>query len=296
MIKKTIPILLLSILIVGFQSEWAKADSSQETTPLQVLKNQLARVEDRMKAIDQLKTSNDVEMISALSQIIRDSEEPIILRAHIMEVLIQSGNQWASRELKKVLKDSSIPSENRILALYALWKKDAREMKSDLMNLAQNNNESPDMRVAALNYLRTEKDNKWPPRFWENIYLKKENPAPVRIQAMNGMKELGFITQPEIMIIPIIEDPYEQAELRKAVILIADSIVAQEVLQKALMSVLSKTENPLEMRRLALDNLALKPNETILPQLKQILSRESDPILVDGLKALITSAAPKKES
>ncbi len=291
MIRKIIPILLLLIAMTSSRSESREADSSQEN-PLQITRNRLASVEDRKKAIDQLKASNDAEMISVLSQIIRDPEEPIILRAHVMEVFAQSNDQWAALELKKILKDSSVPSENRILALYALWKKDPQGMRGELINLAQNNSKSPDIRVAALNYLRLDK-GKWPPRFWEDLLLKKENPAPVRIQAMNGMKELGLIAQPETTLISIIENPSEQTELRKAVILIAGSMVSLEVLEKALMSVLSKPENSLEMRRLALDNLALKPNVVLLPQLKEILSHENDPILVDGLKTLIKNTTPK---
>ncbi len=293
MIKKIVLIFLF--FIVSFSSAWGESTSSEQKNPLETAKNQLASVEDRIKAVDQLKTSDDSETISTLSQIIRNSGEPITLRAHVMELLSQSNNQWASLELKKILNDPSTASENRILALYALWKKDPQGMKMELMNLAKSTNESADIRVAALNYLRSDK-GKWPPRFWEDIFLKKENPAPVRIQTMNGMKELGLITQPETTLMQIIENPAEQTELRKAVILIASSMVSPKVLEKALMSVVSKPENSLEMRRLALDNLALRPNETLLPQLKQVLSKENDPILTEGLKTLIKSIAPKKEA
>ncbi len=290
MIRKLI--LIFAFLIVSSSSVWEKATSSEQENPLETAKNKLASVEDRIKAVDQLKASDDSETISVLSQIIRDSGEPITLRAHVMELLSQSNNQLASLELKKILNDPSAASENRILALYALWKKEPQGMKTELMNLAKSASESADIRVAALNYLRSDK-GKWPPQFWENIFLKKGNPAPVRIQAMNGMKELGLITQPEITLMQIIENPTEQTELRKAVILIASSITSQEVLEKALMSVLSKPENSLEMRRLALDNLALRPNETLLPQLKQVLAKENDPILIDGLKTVIKSLSPK---
>ncbi|GEM_PF-4845110 len=296
MMKKIIPVTLFLITIMMSNSPpgWSEVDSSQEN-PLQIAKNHLASVQDRIKAIDQLKTSHDSEMISALSQIIRDPEEPIVLRAHVMELLERSNDQWASLELKKMLKDSSVPTENRILALYALWKKDPQGMLPELINLAQDNNESADIRVAALNYLRTEK-SKWPPQFWQNIFLRKDNPTPVRIQAMNGMKDLGLFSQSENMLVTIIENPLEESELRKAVILIASSIITEETLQKAFLSIVSKPENSLEMRRFALDNLALKPNEKLLSQLREILSHEHDPILMDDLKTLTKNTTPKKES
>lgn len=290
MIKKIF--LIAMFLIISSPLLRGESLPSEQKDPIETAKNRLANIEERLKAIDQLKTSNDAETIPILSQILRDSGEPIILRAHVMEMLTRSNNQWATLELKKMLNDSSIPSENRILALYALWGKNPQEMRAELVSLAQNNAESPDIRIAALNYLRMEK-GKWPSRFWENLFLKKENPPPVRIQAMNGMKELGLITEPETVLIPIIKNPSEQIELRKAVILIASSMVSPEALEKALLSVLSKSENPLEMRRLALDNLALKPNAALLPQLKEILSRENDSILADGLKTLIEKMTQK---
>ena len=110
---------------------------------------------------------------------------------------------------------------------------------------------------------------------------------------MNGMKELDLITQPETMLIPVIENPFEPSELRKAVILIANSAVSSEVLEKAFMLVLSKSENSLEMRRFALDNLALNPNPALAVQLKGILSRESDETLSNDLKRLIATLSPK---
>lgn len=280
-------VLMFAFLIASSPSGWSEATES----PADVAKNRLASVEERIKAIDQLKTSNDAEMISVLSQIIRDREEPITLRAHVMEVLAQSDDQWAGLELKKILKDTRVPSENRVLALYALWKKDARASRSELIELAQSSSESQEIRVAALNYLRTETGN-WPNRFWENLYLRNQNPPSVRIQAMNGMKELGLLTQSETILIPIIENSSEPTELRKASILTAVTLISSDALEQSFLSILSKPENPPEMKRFALDNLALKPHETILPRLKEILSHERDPVLIEELKALIKNITP----
>lgn len=290
MIRKIIPILVL--LIMGCPLAWGESVSSERGTALETAKNRLASIDERLKAIDQLKTFDDAEVIPAFSQIIRNSKEPIVLRAHASEILSQSNNQWGTLELKKILRDLSVPSENRVIALYALWKKDAKAMKGELITLAQNNSEARDIRIAALNYLRTEKD-KWPPEFWENLFLKKENPVPVRIQAMNGMKELGLILQPEMTLVQIIENPYEPFELRKAVILTANSMVSPEVFGKALISVLSNSENSLEMKRFALDNLAATADRTLLPQLKQIAPEEKNPVLSEELKTLISALSSK---
>ncbi len=270
---------------------WAESASTQEGA-LQIAKNRLASIEDRKKAIDQLKSNQDPEMIPPLIEIVRNPEEAIAVRGYIVEMLIELEDDWATLELKKISKDSTLSSETQKLALYALWKKDAQAMKPELMSLAKNVGIPADLRMTALTYL-SQTGGDWPPEFWVDLYIQKSNPPPVRIAALNGMREFDLLTNEKAAILKVIQDPREPTELRKSTVLMAGRIFPPGEFERGLISILLESENSLEMKRFALDNLVSSNNKALLPQLKRILSQERNPILSNELKTLIATLSSK---
>ena len=260
--------------------------------PIEVLKNRLGSVQERLGAIEQLKTAPDSKILPDLLGIIRDSEDSIVVRGHIIELLLTIDDPWVAIELKKLLSDSSALTETKRLVLYALYKKTPKEMISELMLIAQNPRESAELRTTALSYLGQTQGN-YPPAFWKNLLKGKEHPVPVRIAAANGMETLKLLKGEQLIFLQVLQDPNEPIELRKSIVLTAGRVLAQNEFEKELISIISKPENSLEIKRFALDNLASRADQTLLPQLKQIVLQENDPVLSEELKTLISALSSK---
>lgn len=290
MIQRTIFTFLFLTLIYPSLVVPKNAFSQEEA--LQIAKNRLASVKDRKKAIDQLQSNQHHEAMLELIEIIRNPEEAITIRGYVTQMLIESKDKWVLLELKKLLKDLTLPSETKKLALYALWRKDAQAMKPELISLAQNIGMSTDMRIAALTYLSQTEGN-WPPEFWVKIYSQKSNPSPVRIAALNGMQEFNLLASEKIAILQVIQNPHEPTELRKSTILAAGRIFSSNEFERELISILVTPENSIEIKRFALDNLASNSNKMLIPQLKRILSDERNPVLSSELKTLIANLSTK---
>ena len=110
-------------LVVAIPLGFGVTAESQEKV-LETLKNRLASVEDRLNAMEELKSAQDPQIVSDLINIVRDSEDSIVVRGHVIELLITIKDSWAEMELKKLLNEPSLPSETRRMTLYGLWKKD----------------------------------------------------------------------------------------------------------------------------------------------------------------------------
>ena len=163
---------------------------------------------------------------------------------------------------------------------------------SELIRIAQNQKETVDLRAAAISYLG-QTQGKYPPGFWENLFTKKVNPIPLRIAAMNAMETLQILNEERLIFTQILQDPGEPTELRKSVILTSGRTLSSAEFEAETIAIISKPENPLEIRQFALDNLAVSATEAILPQLKTILSREKNRILASELETLITNLTSK---
>ena len=289
MIRKLILITLFLVLAtpLGF----GFADASQKKA-LEMLKNRLSNVKDRLNAIEELKSVQDSQIVTDLINIVRDSEDSIAVRGQIIELLITLSEPETTTQLKKLLNDDTLPSEVKRLALYALWKKEPQGTMSDLIRIAQNQKEATDLRTTALAYLG-QTQGKYPIGFWKNLFLKRENPVPVRIAAMNGMETLRLLDQEQITFIQVLQNPNEFVELRKSVILTAGRVLSPSEFQTEMILIVSKPQNPIEIRRFAIDNLGVQANEALLPQLKQIAAQEKDSIVLEQLKSLINNITSK---
>lgn len=282
--------LLIAWVVTGPAYTEGSTPPPEET--LQVAKNRLASIADRKKALEALKPVQDSQMVSELIEIIRNPEEPIVLRANVADMLIESTSQWATLELKKMLSDSKLPMECRQQALYALWKKDPEGMSQQLISLAQSAHEAIGLRTSAINYLSVTKAD-WPLKFWQNLYFRSSNPVQVRAAALGGMETMGLLRQNPTLFGQVIQNPHEPVELRKLALLKALRNMGSSEVEQEFLGVLSKPENPLEIRQFALDNLAASGGEHLMMELKQILTRETNPALREKLKTLIDTLISK---
>ncbi len=282
MIKKTLFILWTLFFLV--QPLYAgKIEDS-----LTIVNNPLNSVDDRRKAVEEIKTSRDPRVLPALIEIIRNSAEPTALRSHIVDQLMQSNDEWCAIELKKIALDTALPSEVRKPALYGLWIKNPEEFKSEVINIAQNSAEPIDLRVTALTYLRTSV-LELPLSFWK-ILIGKNNNAQIRIAALNGMEQHGFLRQEKTSLVQIIQDPNEDIQLRKTAVLNAERFFPPEAVIPELIQIISTASNSLEMRKFALDHLASYPVRNSISQLEKILAMEKNPSFKNDLKLFLETA------
>lgn len=270
----------------------AEASVPTQKQPMQIAKNRLASLEERKEAIDQLKFVQDPEILPKLIEIIRDPKEPVPLRGHVVEALILLTDKQVSSELMKLVKDSALAPEIRKMALYGLWKKDPEQVKADLMKLAQDPQGTVELRAAALNYLKESKGN-WPHGFWIGFLTQKANPPAVRISALNAMEELNLLIQHKTRLSQLLQDPREAVELRKSIVLAMSRSLPPAFSERELVSIVSRPENSLEMRRFALDNLASSRNKAVISEVEQILANESNPSLLNEFEVLTSSQNPK---
>lgn len=275
----------LSLFLIGAMPN-GMAEPSTQKEALVIVKNPLAGIPNRLKAMEQLKSNLDSHATDQLLTLVRNPDEPIVLRARLIEVLVSSQDAWVDIELHKMLNNSTLASETRKLALYALWKKNPQKMKEKLIGIAQNGRDPADLRVQALGLLRQAQDAPMP-AFWEKLYTIKANPAPIRIAALNGMEELEFLGSNQTKLFETIQNPRENTEVRKSTILAAWRTFSQTVLEEEFLKILSNPENSLEIKRLAIDNLASSGNRLLLPKLKQILLQEKNETVADELRGLI---------
>lgn len=253
---------------------------------LKTVNNQLNSIDDRKKAIEEIKSSHGTEVLTSLIEIIKNSAEPIALRAYVVETLTQSTDEWPVLELTKVLKDPKLPSEVRKPALYGLWTKNPQAFKPEVMKIAQNESEPIDLRVTALTYLRTSGDTKLPLSFWKSL-IGKNNDTQIRIAALNGLEQLGYLNQEENLLVQIMQNPNEEIQLRKTSVLNAERALAAEEVGPQLVQIISRSDNPIEIRKFALDHLASYPVIDLIPQLEKILLLEKNPAFRNDLKSLI---------
>jgi len=256
---------------------------------IKIARNRIASVEDRKKAIDELKTIPDPEVTRNLIEILQDSQEPILLRRHALDALLQGNDLWLDVELKKILNDASLSPESRQYALYGLWKLKPDAIQSELLQLAQKTSESKELRVDAINYLGLSSVEKWPPNFWINLYARKTNPAPVRIAALNNMEKLGLTSELQTAVLGFLQDPSEDNHLRKSSILTGSRILPKPEFEEAMIFIVSKPQESLEMKRYALDLLSAAEMEaSSILRLRQILSHERNPLLLKELNATLS--------
>ena len=263
-------------------------ETASSENMLQHIQNRLDNEKERIQAVQTINFENDPTLIAELIKVVRDDEDSIMVRAHIIERFTNSQNQWTNLELKKILSDSSLKPKVRQLALYGLWRKAPNEIKSELITLAQSVREPIELRTSALSYLGQYQDtNSF--EFWNTMAKSKANPDALRISALFGMEKAAYLEQDPTAIILIIKNSRESDELRKQAILVAGRHPSLIDLQSELLNLLSKPENSLEIRRFALDNLALNLDFGILPQLKQVAAQEKNPAIAHELKRMIES-------
>lgn len=280
------------ILLLEFLLFCNPVDAKVSGSSLSTARNRIASLEDRKKAIDELKTAPDPEVTKNLIEILRDSQEPVLLRRHALDALIQGKDLWLDVELKKILNDTSLSAESRQFALYGLWKLKPDDLKTELLQLAQKTTEAKGLRIDAINYLGLSNVEKWPPNFWINLYGQKTNPTPVRIAALNNMERLGFTSELQTAVTKFIQDPLEVNHLRKSAILMGNQVLSKIEFEDMMISIISRTQETLEMKRYALDNLSTELETSSILRLRQILSHERNPVL---LKELSTALAKYKE-
>ncbi|MBI4395085.1 MAG: hypothetical protein HY583_02695 [Candidatus Omnitrophica bacterium] len=286
--RKLFFVLLLLIIAPSLSAQ----EISATDEPLQIAKNRRASFQDRKNAIDQIKTENDPHTAAEFAQIIRNSKEPIALRGYVADTLAEAKNKWSGMELRKILKDKTATNESRKLALYSLWKKEPQTFQTELINMVQNYSEPAELRVAALSYLSESKENQ-PPKFWLDLYARKENPAAIRITALDGLEKLELLAQNEAVLIQIIHNPRESIEIRKSSILTGSRILSSSVLGQELTKIVSNPENPLEMRHFAVNHLASVADTVLVPELKKISSQEKNTTLSRELETLIANLTSK---
>ena len=274
---------LLILLIVLFFPKLLYADQMDDL--LRTAGNPLDSIDDRRKAIEEIKTRQDPRILPALIEIVRNGAESIVLRSHIVDQLMQSNDEWCVIELKKIVLDSKLPSEVRKPALYGLWIKNPEEFKSEVINIAQNSMEPVDLRVTALTYLRTSV-LELPLSFWK-ILIGKNNNAQIRIAALNGMEQHGFLRQEKISLVQIIQDPNEDIQLRKTAVLNTERVFPPEEVIPELIQIISTVNNSLEMRKFALDHLGSYPITGLISQLEKILAMEKNPAFKNELRSFI---------
>lgn len=280
MIKKLFFLLLIFILSAKF------SEAGQFEDSLKIVNNPLRSIDDRKKAVEGIKSNEDARTLSTLSEIVRNKTESIIFRSYIVDVLTQSKNEWSTIELTKVTKDMTLPSEVRKPALYGLWMKNPQQFKPEVMKIAQNSSEPVDLRVTALTYLRTSGDPNLPLSFWKNL-LTKNNDTHIRIAALNGMEQFGFLTQEKNSLLQIIQNPSEDIRIRKTGILNAERALASEEVASELLKIISRTDNSLEIRKFALDHLMSDSLTDLIPQLERIAATEKNPAFKNDLKSQI---------
>ena len=286
MIKKIFEItVLIGILTISINT--AYADKIEDV--LKTVNNPLDSLADRKKAVQEIKSNKDPRVLTSLIDVIKNSAEPITYRAYVVDVLMQSTDQWPIIELTNIARDPKLPAEVRKPPLYSLWMKDPQKFKPDVIKIAQNSAEPVDLRVTALTYLRTSGDTKLPISFWKNL-LGKNNDTQIRIAALNGMEQLGFLSQEKNSLIQIMQNPSEEISIRKTSILNAERFFSAEEVVPELIHVISRADNPLEMRQFALNHLASYSFTDVLPQLEKILLTEKNPTFRKDLKSLIETA------
>ncbi len=277
------------ILFLEFLLFCNPIDAKVSESSLNTARNRIASLDDRKKAIDELKTTPDPEVTRNLLEILRDSNEPVLLRSHALEALLQANDLWLDVELKKILNDASVSAESRQFALYGLWKLKPDAIQSELLQLAQKTTEAKELRIDAINYLGLSNVEKWPPNFWINLYGQKTNPTPVRIAALNSIEKLGFSSELQTAVTKLIQDPLEENHLRKSAVLAGSQILFKIEFEDMMISMISRTQETLEMKRYALDNLSATEMETSsILRLRQILSRERNPLLLKELNSALS--------
>lgn len=285
MIKKCLWVLLIAL----FLTQPVYADQIEDL--LRIAGNSLDSIDNRRKAIEELKTHQDPRILPALIDVVRTSAEPIVLRSHIVNQLMQLNDEWVLIELKKIILETTLPSEVRKPVLYGLWIKNPEEFKPEVMSIAQNPAEPIDLRVTALTYLRTSA-LKLPLSFWKRL-IGKNNNVQIRIAALNGMEQSGFLIQEKNALVQIIQSPNEDLQLRKTTILnIERSFPPEEVIFE-LLGVISRGDNALEIRKFALDHLASYPVTSSISQLEKILALEKNPSFKNELKLFLENAGQK---
>lgn len=279
----------LGLLIVLSFTKLLYADQVEDL--LRTAGNILESEENRRKAVEEIKIHQDSRILPAFIKIIRNGAESIVFRSYVVDQLTQSNDEWTMIELKKIVSETSLPSEIRKPILYSLWMKNPAEFKPVVMNITQNPAEPVDLRVTALTYLRTS-DLKLPISFWKRL-ISKNNDTQIRIAALNGMEQQGFLIQEKISLVQIIHDPNEEIPLRKTAVLNAERALPPEEVTPELIRMISAANNSLEIRKFALDHLASYPVTNSIPQLEKILALEKNPAFKNELKIFLESAQQK---
>src|SRR3989338_5848106 len=99
---------LLLLLMFALAIPNGMAEPTTQKEALAVIKNQLATISDRLKAIEHVKSNLDSNVTAQLLTLIRNPDEPIVLRAHLIEALVSSQDIWIDIELNKILNDPTL--------------------------------------------------------------------------------------------------------------------------------------------------------------------------------------------
>jgi hypothetical protein len=285
MIKKVFPLWIFFLFI--FFSAAMSGILRAENNSLDAVKNTLASVEERKAAIDELKQTGNPELVASLGEILRTGNEPIILRGYAAEALETMPIESAGETLRTVLNSQVSDIESRKLALHSLIAKEPVKMIPELIQIAQNKNEVPAIRVSAIQYLAKNPESATG-QFYMAIFLNGLNPIPVRIAVLDALDKQDLFQQNPNLLTQTILASTEAPELRKSAVLVASRNLPSSDFSQILMEVIRRTDNSAEMRYFAINHLASqKPNALLLPQLKQILSKEKDPAISSNLKSLI---------
>lgn len=286
-------LIIFLLLLAAFAPPSGAASTSAESSPLATVKNRLASIADRKQSIDQLRDGEEPGLTQALLGIIQEKREPAVLRAYAGDLLIEKKDEESRIGLDQIVKNAELGGECRMLALYALWKIEPESMAGRLKNLAQDPNEIPDLRIAAIQYLAELGENP-PGNFWAKLATQKDNPAPVRIAALSAMEKIGLLADDPSILTSSIQAVGGPVLFRKHAVETAKQVFAPLDYQHELIAVLMQPKNPLEIRRFALDNLSDRPDPALLPNLRDLILYERDPDLKRGLQELVKTLTPSK--
>jgi len=277
---------ILGILIISINIPFLFGDSFSEDQNVAILRNRLASIEDRIKAIDELKAGNHPDLIPNLIVLFKGDPEPMSLLSHAIDTLIEIENPKAIQELKGLIADTQIGAQKKNTILYALWKSDPETIKPDIFKILKNSNEDNQLRAAAIEYYsHYEKIEN--PSPWIGIITNKSNADTLRIAAIHAMKRTGELEITPAILTTIIQNKTESVFLRKSVLLISTDLIPPASFELQLFQLLSDNQNPLDIRRYAIELIRAEGKASLIPKLRNIQSKEGNTQFATELDLLI---------
>ena len=284
--------LVLHVAIFFLFSPTLRAESSDKTEALKILKDPLKSTENRGKAIDQLLISPSQELQAALIELLKNPKESIPFRHIVEDGLVRFRGKQIIHEMQNILFDRSEKDLfARQTSLAILWKiMDEEEKKilcQKLFFLVQDTSELPDLRSFALGYLNKasfipQKNADWA----QKILLNKTEASQVRASAITYIENLQGDALSQVLT-QVIQNGSGKDEFRQAAILKA-ARMDFETLTPVLKGILANQKEEFNLRRLCLDVLINSSAKgSLLPFLNQTLAREKGSQMQNQLESAI---------